>query len=299
MSPGAPGARQLTHPGACSRNATCPQARSPSTLHSCELSLGNALAVSVELATFTRNLHHTLNCEEPVYRHSAVPQLLSVRGVTKQTRSGIDPSVGPLPLLRTAAMDPFQSRATRHREARRWWWLPSVLLFAIGLLAAFVIFLAAGRTGMYGAYFVPILTVAGIVIVVIVALRLLRRHGVEWAQPSPLSTLSRHERRLLIRAIRRNEPLPAKHQEIAKAAIRPIEQQHWMAIVSGTLVFGSNVFIALTLGLKAGSGWLNGALAVVAAGVLGLHVWMIRRVRRTSRSLGSLQEGADGQKSAS
>ncbi len=72
-----------------------------------------------------------------------------------------------------------------------------------------------------------------------------------------------------------------------------------MAIVSGTLVFGSNVFIALTLGLKAGSGWLNGALAVVAAGVLGLHVWMIRRVRRTSRSLGSLQEGADGQKSAS
>src|SRR5206468_12342097 len=63
---GTPGARQLTHPGACSRNATCPQARSPSTVHSCELPLGNALAVSVELATFTRNLHHTLNCEEPV-----------------------------------------------------------------------------------------------------------------------------------------------------------------------------------------------------------------------------------------
>lgn len=180
-------------------------------------------------------------------------------------------------------MDSHQSRKAWRRDSALMW-----VTVLVGMAAAAVALLVASPTIGYVPPWVMLLLVSpplAIVLGVVGVWWLLRHRGVAWVQPSPLLALGYRERRLLLRAISRNEPITTDKETTAKIIIRDIQNKRRLLILSPVLICISAVFNAANASLPGFLRWSCIAAAVLAVGLFWRQVRFLRRVRRAAQTL--------------
>ncbi|MCA1710716.1 MAG: hypothetical protein LC789_03355 [Actinobacteria bacterium] len=60
---------------------------------------------------------------------------------------------------------------------------------------------------------------------------LVRRRGAGWAQPSPVMGLTRLERKHLLRALRRGDPVPTGYEDVAAHLVGQIRRARWLPLL--------------------------------------------------------------------
>lgn len=175
-------------------------------------------------------------------------------------------------------MDPKQRRPVWHRPSL---WLVAIAVGVLGM-------------GVFAAWFVDgdwrskIMWVLVIVMLVILGVG----HGVgartrremTWAEQSTVSSMEPQEHRQLMRALRRNDPIPAEQQETAKIVLRQARQASQLNTTTVGVLVVSNV--GLVLGNPTpGHRWVQIGFAVISLVLLTVSGWSLIRYRRTARSL--------------
>lgn len=182
-------------------------------------------------------------------------------------------------------IDPELQRLARRRQNRR---LALVLPLALVPLVVVIAWAAwqssNGDVPPWGNLKTPRLLIFAAIPILIIAVELgvllwLRRRGVRWLQPSPALGLKRRDRRRLLCAIRRGEPLPGRDGELARdLAQRLAQQQGWLIVALAAVVV-----LEVVLGVPHGSDAIDVlalVIALLAAVALPFAVRDVRRARR-------------------
>lgn len=178
----------------------------------------------------------------------------------------------------------LQQDRTVWRRYSRWLGFTAVLVLAMGvfaLLAAW--FLPGHRPTPVVALLIFLLLVLPVCAALGVRWVWARR-GARWAQPSPLLGMEPAERRQLMRALRRNDPIPTDQHETAKSVLRQNRLSSRINLVAMALVCAGNTLTA-TSTPSSGLRWSTSGLAIIAAVVFIASAWSLGRYRRTARSL--------------
>ncbi len=181
-------------------------------------------------------------------------------------------------------MHPQQDR-TVWRRYSRWLGFAAVLVLAMGVCGVLATWLVTGHRPT--AVTVLLVFLPLVLLVCALGVRWVwARRGARWAQPSPLLALEPQERRQLMRALRRNDPIPTEQHEPAKRVLRQSQLSARLNLVAMALVFAGNTLTA-TSTPSSGLRWFESGLAIVAAVVFTSSAWLLGRYRRTARSLQS------------
>jgi membrane protein YdbS with pleckstrin-like domain len=179
-------------------------------------------------------------------------------------------------------MDPRQHRLMWRRYAQ-WMGVAAAVLLAMGVFGLLLAWLVTGHRPtvvIVLLIFIPIVLVVGALGVRWV----LARRGVRWAQPSPMLVMEPQERRQLMRALRRNDPIPAEQHETAKSTLRQLQWSMRLNLVSMGVLVAINILNA-TDAPGAHLRWLDDGLATLLAVTFSVSVWLLIRYRRTARRL--------------
>lgn len=178
----------------------------------------------------------------------------------------------------------FLAEEPRATAERRYFWL--LVWLHAGSAAVFLAFMAVLHAAApSGGADVIVLTSTSIVLGVIAInyglFAWLNRRGVWWAQPSPLLALRFKDRRRLVHALRRDDPVPDDiNTTVAHACMRWFARMRSYLLITPALAGAAlvlNLVVAPTLFLKV----YNAALLIFVAVMV---VWRNRPVTRNSRS---------------
>lgn len=181
-----------------------------------------------------------------------------------------------------AKMHPQQHR-TVWRRYSRWLGFAAVLVLAMGVFGILGAWLITGHRP--SAVFVLLVFLLLVLPVCALGVRWVwARRGARWAQPSPLLAMEPAERRQLMRALRRNEPIPTDQHETAKRVLRQSRLSSRINTVAMALVFAGSTLTA-TSTPSSGLRWFESGLAIIAAVFFIASASLLGRYRRTARSL--------------
>lgn len=161
-----------------------------------------------------------------------------------------------------AKMHPQQHR-TVWRRYSQWLGFAAVLVLAMGGFGVLAAWLVTGHRP--SAVFVLLVFLLLVLPVCALGVRWVwARRGARWAQPSPLLGMEPTERRQLVRALRRNDPIPPDQHETAKSALRQNRLGSRINLVAMALVCASSTLTA-TSTPSSGLRWFESGLAIIAA----------------------------------